>query len=46
MKKYIVEWKFEDFTGEIEIEAASAREAMKYMRTNYPTFIVDSFSIL
>ena len=46
MKKYIVEWKFEDFFGEFEIEATSAKEALKYMRTNYPTFTIDAFGLV
>ncbi len=46
MKKYIVEWKFEDFNGEFTIEATSAREAMNYMRSHYPTLTVDSFAVM
>ncbi len=46
MKTYIVEWKFEEFYGEFKIEAKSAKEAMQHMRTNYPTFTVDSFAVL
>lgn len=46
MKTYIVEWKFEEFSGEFKIEAKSAKEAMQHMRTNYPTFTVDLFAVL
>ncbi len=45
MKKFIIEWKFQDFDGEITIEASSSREAMKIVRQKYPGFEIESFAI-
>jgi hypothetical protein len=45
MKKFYIEWSFQDFSGEFVIEAQSSKEAMKKMRSNYPGFEVNSFAV-
>ncbi|NCQ51845.1 hypothetical protein GW796_08125 [archaeon] len=45
MKKFIIEWLYHEFSGEMVISAQTSKEALHKMRTNYPGFIIDSFSI-
>ncbi len=45
MKNFYIEWSFEDFSGEMTIQAQSSKEAMKIIRRDYPGFNVESFGI-
>lgn len=45
MKKFYIEWKFQDFNGEMVVSAQSSKEAMLFIRKNYPGFEIESFGI-